>query len=39
MQDWKASVRTWEKNGYDKPKEPKSDNIFLEMLKEGAFDE
>lgn len=39
MQDWQASVRTWERNGYDKPKEPKSDNIFLEMLKEGAFDE
>lgn len=39
MKDWRASVRTWEKNGYDKPNEPKSDNIFLEMLKEGAFDE
>lgn len=40
MQDWKAAVRTWEKNGYDKkPTEQKSSNIFLEMLKEGAFDE
>ena len=41
MQDWKAAVRTWERNGYDtrKQAEPKSDNIFLEMLKEGAFDE
>ena len=39
MQDWKAAVRTWEKNGYDKPKEQKSSNIFLEMLKSGDFDE
>ena len=41
MKDWKAAVRTWEKNGYDNKKysEPKSDNIFLEMLKEGAYDE
>jgi len=39
MQDWQASVRTWERNGYDKPKEPKSDNIFLEMLKSGEYDE
>ena len=21
MKDWKAAVRTWEKNGYSKPKE------------------
>jgi hypothetical protein len=43
MQDWKAAVRTWERNGYDtkKPAEqPKSSgNIFLDLLKEGAFDE
>ena len=39
MQDWQAAVRTWERNGYDKPKEQKSSNIFLEMLKEGDFDE
>lgn len=43
MQDWKAAVRTWERNGYDtkKPAEqPKtSGNIFLDLLKEGAFDE
>ena len=40
MQDWKAAVRTWEKNGYDnKPTEQKSSNPFLKMLEEGAFDE
>lgn len=43
MQDWKAAVRTWERNGYDKkPTEPKasqSGNVFLELLKEGVYDE
>ena len=43
MRDWKSAVRTWEKNGYDRKKsaEPKAetDNIFLKMLNEGAFDE
>jgi hypothetical protein len=43
MRDWKSAVRTWEKNGYDRKKssEPKTetDNIFLKMLNEGAFDE
>lgn len=43
MQDWKAAVRTWERNGYDKkpaevkPKASTSGNIFLDMLKEGAY--
>lgn len=40
MKDWKASVRTWERNGYDsKPKEKtqkpsayNSGNVFLDML-------
>ena len=43
MQDWKAAVRNWERNGYDKkPTEPKasqSGNVFLELLKEGVYDE
>ena len=44
MQDWKAAVRTWERNGYDvkKPaeqKEAKSNNPFLALLKEGMYDE
>ena len=34
MKDWKASVRTWEKNGYDKPTEQKSSNPFLRLLEE-----
>lgn len=40
MQDWKAAVRTWEKNGYDKkPTEQKSSNPFLRLLESGAYDE
>ena len=40
MKDWKASVRTWERNGYDskskapaqKPSAYNSGNVFLDML-------
>ena len=40
MKDWKAAVRTWEKNGYDnKATEQNSSNPFLELLKEGVFDD
>lgn len=34
-----ATIRAWSRRDKDKkPAEPKSDNIFLEMLKEGDFD-
>ena len=45
MKDWKASVRTWERSGYDtkKPdeqlKEKQTDNVFLNLIKEGVYDE
>ena len=40
MQDWKAAVRTWERNGYDKkPVEQKSGNVFLDLIKEGVYDD
>ena len=49
MQDWKASVRTWERNGYDKkPTEVKPtvakpranpNNPFLAMIREGESNE
>ena len=46
MKDWKAAVRTWEKNGYgkSKPKEQQeqqgSGNFFIDMMvKEGYTDE
>lgn len=41
MKDWKASVRTWERNGYDKPQTSKPSaysnggNVFLDLLNEG----
>ena len=35
-----ATIRAWDRRDKEKrPSQPKSDNIFLEMLKEGAFDE
>ena len=36
-----ATIRAWDRRDKEKqqPKEQKSSNIFLEMLKEGAFDE
>ena len=39
VKNWKQKVITWEKNDKQKPAEPKSDNIFLNMLKEGMYDE
>lgn len=40
MQDWKAAVRTWENNGYDKkPTEQNTTDKLLRMIEEGAFDE
>lgn len=36
MKDWKAAVRTWERNGVDKPKQPKS---FADMWREMPDDE
>ena len=42
MRDWKSAVITWEKNSYDKKKpaeQPKTSNVILKMLEEGAFDE
>ena len=40
MEDWKAAVRTWERNGYDKkPVEQKSGNVFLDLIKEGVYDD
>ena len=42
MKDWKAAVRTWEKNGYNttstKAPNEKSDNVFLNLLSEGVYD-
>ena len=41
MKDWKAAVRTWEKNGYSnntKATSDKSDNVFLNLLNEGMYD-
>ena len=37
MKDWKAAVRSWEKNGYNdnKPNQnSETGNIFLDMLNE-----
>lgn len=40
MEDWRAAVRTWERNGYDKkPAEQKSGNVFLDLIKEGVYDD
>jgi hypothetical protein len=35
MKDWKAAVRTWERNGFDKPKEPR--NEFRDFIDGGGF--
>lgn len=40
MKDWKAAVRTWEKNGFanNQNRQPSGGNVFLEMAKdEGIF--
>ena len=41
MKDWKACVRTWEKNGYnnnnDKPKAKPNPNDLVEILKRGGL--
>lgn len=34
MKDWKAAVRTWERNGVDKPKQPAKKRTFLDMYME-----
>lgn len=40
MQDWKAAVRTWEKNSFSKPEQTQTTgNIFLDLIKEGVLDE
>lgn len=39
MQDWKAAVRTWEKNSFAKPAPNTTGNIFLDLIKEGVLDE
>lgn len=42
MKDWKAAVRTWEQNEYSSSKPPdaaKSGNVFLDLLKEGDYDD
>lgn len=43
MKDWKASVRTWERNSYDKPQtKPQSEHgasRLMQMIKDGVFDE
>ena len=36
MKDWKAAVRTWERNGIEKPNQPKS---FADMWREMSDDE
>ena len=35
MRDWKAAVRTWERNGFDKPKEPR--NEFRDFIDGGGL--
>ena len=37
MKDWKAAVRNWEKNEYQKPKEIKNHNWDYDALAEAAF--
>lgn len=32
MKDWKACIRSWERNGYDKPKKESSGNEFIDLL-------
>lgn len=32
MKDWKACIRSWERNGYDKPKRESSGNEFIDLL-------
>jgi len=39
MQDWKAAVRTWEKNSFSKQGPSGTGNIFLDLINEGALDE
>lgn len=39
VKSWKQKVITWEKNDKPKQVEKKSNNIFLEMLKDGDLDE
>ena len=43
MKDWKAAVRTWEQNGTSAKERPvdtaKSGNVFLNLLKEGVYDD
>lgn len=40
MKDWKAAVRTWERNVKEspKPQTQKSSNPFLDLLKEGGYE-
>jgi hypothetical protein len=38
MKDWKAAVRTWERNSYSEPKEDKSydsDDFYETALRKG----
>ena len=37
MKDWKAAVRTWEKNSFDRPKASSSGNPFTDMLKQEGY--
>ena len=39
MKDWKATVRTWERYDYDRPKkaEPIIENPFTKLLKEEGY--
>jgi len=40
MKDWKAAVRTWEQDSTSKPPgAAKSGNVFLDLLKEGDYDD
>ena len=39
MKDWRAAVRTWEKNSFSKQAPSTTGNIFLDLIKEGALDE
>ena len=38
MKDWKAAVRNWANNGYDKPQQESAAEAFARMLKEEGYE-
>lgn len=39
MKDWRAAVRNWERSKDTQTPAQESSNPFLELLKEGVFDD